>query len=49
MLFEPFYRGDNVGKVKGTGLGLVIVKKAVELHGGRIEVESGVARALRGL
>jgi signal transduction histidine kinase len=41
-LFEPFYRGQNIGKIKGSGLGLTIVKKLVDLHGGYIEVESEV-------
>jgi signal transduction histidine kinase len=41
-LFEPFYRGQNVGTIKGSGLGLTIVKKLIDLHGGRIEVESEV-------
>jgi signal transduction histidine kinase len=40
QLFTPFYRGQNVGKIKGTGLGLMIVKQAVEKHGGSIHVES---------
>lgn len=39
-LFEPFHRAANVGTVSGTGLGLVITKEAVELHGGTITVES---------
>ncbi|MBN9690203.1 MAG: PAS domain S-box protein [Verrucomicrobia bacterium] len=37
-LFEPFYRGSNVGSVSGTGLGLNIVKRFTELHGGIIEL-----------
>jgi len=41
-LFEPFYRASNVGNVPGTGLGLVIVKKCVELHQGRITIASQV-------
>ena len=31
MLFEPFYRGENVGEISGTGLGLVILQKALNL------------------
>lgn len=39
-IFEPFHRGNNVQKIKGTGLGLPIVKKAVETLGGEVRVES---------
>jgi signal transduction histidine kinase len=39
-LFETFYRGRNVGKIQGTGLGLVIVKKCVTLHKGEVQIES---------
>lgn len=39
-LFEPFYRCKNVGKIKGTGLGLTIVKKCIEAHQGKIFWES---------
>jgi signal transduction histidine kinase len=41
-LFEPFHRAANVGDISGTGLGLVIVKESVELHGGTVSVESQV-------
>jgi len=41
-VFERFYRGQLVLKndVPGTGLGLAIVKEIVDLHEGRIEVDS---------
>jgi len=41
-LFESFHRGQNVGDVPGTGLGLAVVKKCVDLHGGSITVQSKV-------
>jgi signal transduction histidine kinase len=39
-LYEPFYRGENVRSISGTGLGLAVVKKCVDLHQGEIGVES---------
>lgn len=39
-LFEAFHRSINVGNIPGTGLGLAIVKQCVDLHGGKIWVES---------
>lgn len=35
-LFEAFYRAGNVGNIPGTGLGLTIVRKSVDLHKGSI-------------
>jgi PAS domain S-box-containing protein len=40
QVFQAFHRGRNVGDTPGTGLGMVIVKRCVELHGGRIAFES---------
>ena len=39
-LFTAFHRAANVTGVPGTGLGLVIVQRCVELHGGAISIES---------
>jgi signal transduction histidine kinase len=41
-VFDEFFRADNAKKLRraGTGLGLPIVKKIVELHGGHIDVQS---------
>jgi PAS domain S-box-containing protein len=40
QLFEAFHRGSNVGNRHGSGLGLVIVKRCVDLHGGTIAIQS---------
>lgn len=39
-LFEAFHRGTNVGTIPGTGLGLTIVKKCVDIHQGNIDINS---------
>jgi len=41
-IFERFYRADHpmVQECRGTGLGLPIVKMFLEMHGGRVWVES---------
>jgi signal transduction histidine kinase len=43
-LFDSFYRGQNVGTVAGTGLGLAVVKRAIDVQGGSIEVQSDYGR-----
>jgi len=42
FIFDQFYRvsRSEKEKCKGSGLGLTIAKKIIDLHGGRIEVES---------
>jgi signal transduction histidine kinase len=42
QLFEPFHRGENVGIIPGSGLGLTIVKQCIQDHGGDIAVNSQV-------
>lgn len=41
-LFEVFHRAQNVGSIPGTGVGLMVVKQAVEAHGGNITFESNL-------
>lgn len=45
LLFDRFFRASNAGNIQGTGLGLNIVKKYVDLMGGTItftsEIEEG--------
>ena len=41
-IFERFYRGSQANEARGvgSGLGLAIVKSIVDMHGGRVSVES---------
>ncbi len=39
-IFQPFYRGGAVGALPGFGLGLPLVKRIINLHKGKIHVDS---------
>ncbi|MBI1256819.1 MAG: PAS domain S-box protein [Chloroflexi bacterium] len=39
-IFERFYRADQAHSTQGFGLGLPIARKIIELHHGRIEIET---------
>ena len=45
-VFMEFVRAPNAKKhaAGGTGLGLSIVREGVEMHGGTVEVKSGLGR-----
>ena len=42
-IFERFYRGSRANEARGSGsgLGLAIVRSIVDIHGGKVTVESG--------
>ena len=40
FLFQPYFRASNSKDYKGSGLGLSIVKRCVDLHRGQISIES---------
>ena len=45
-LFEPFWRGTEAAgrQIRGSGLGLALVKSIVTSHGGRVSVDSEAGR-----
>lgn len=40
FLFESFFRAHNAKNLQGSGLGLLIAKRLIQLHGGDIGIES---------
>ena len=43
-LFESFFRAKNADQIKGSGLGLAVVRKALDVQRGTITVESKLGR-----
>jgi len=43
-LFTAFHRGSNVGNRSGTGLGLLLVKRCVDLHHGKVQIQSKLGK-----
>jgi signal transduction histidine kinase len=47
QLFVSFQRASNVGTVQGSGLGLAVVKRAVETQHGTVRVQSELGRGTK--
>ncbi len=45
-IFKPFFRGARAQakQIRGSGLGLSVVREIIEAHGGRVSVESAAGR-----
>jgi len=43
-IFEPFYRGSNTRNVKGTGIGLSLCGKIIQIHKGTIDIQSQLGK-----
>jgi len=43
-IFDSFYRGDDDGRARGSGLGLYLVRRNATALGGRVELESEEGR-----
>lgn len=46
-IFDPFYRGDNCSGIPGTGLGMTVVQKALDMCQGKIEIQSENGKGTR--
>lgn len=41
LLFRPFFRGSNAARADGHGMGLAIVQRVMQVHGGDIHASNG--------
>jgi two-component system sensor histidine kinase BaeS len=48
-IFDPFYRGRRAGQqqIRGIGLGLSLVKRIAEAHGGSVSATSALGSGAR--
>lgn len=44
-IFQPFFRASNARGYKGSGIGLSLTEKIVEMHGGEIHVNSTLGKS----
>jgi PAS domain S-box-containing protein len=44
---ERFYRADASGRIPGTGLGMSIVQEIIEIHDGRLDIDSHIGKGTR--
>jgi len=43
-IFEPFFRSENALPIQGHGIGLALTKRVIDMHQGRLQVESVLGR-----
>lgn len=41
---QPFFRAENVRQIRGTGIGIPLTLRIIEIHGGKLEVQSELHR-----